>query len=182
MAEEVGTQAGAEDTQDTQDVTEETTATSVVVETPEDAVSQDSKNQDENEDDGEDNSSHKESELKRARSEAARYRTERNELRQSLSDTVAELNAEITDLKAQLAQQIAESTRASIAHELGVPESLITLGDEEKMREQATSIREYADSQNVESSTHKPFVQSVGGKESADVIGTEDFARSIFGL
>lgn len=181
MAEEVGTQAGAEDTQDTQDVTEDTT-TPVVVNMDGDIVVDDNQIQDENEDDSEGKSSHKESELKRARSEAARYRTERNELRQSLSDTVAELNAEITDLKAQLSQQIAESTRASIAHELGVPESLITLSDEEKMREQATSIREYADSQNVDSSTNKPFVQSVGGKESADVLSTESFARSIFGL
>lgn len=181
MAEEVSTQAGAEDTQDTPDVTEDTT-TDVVVETPDETVGDDKNSQDANEDNGEGKSPYEESELKRARSEAARYRTERNDVRQSMSDTVTELNAEITDLKEKLSQQIAKSTRASIAHELGVPESLITLGDEEKMREQATSIREYADSQNVDSSTNKPFVQSVGGKESADVLGTEAFARSIFGL
>ena len=180
MAEEVSTQAGAEDTQDTQGVTEDTT-TDVVVETPDETVGDDKNSQDDNEDNGKD-SSYKESELKRARSEAARYRTERNDVRQSMSDTVTELNAEITDLKEKLSQQIAKSTRASIAHELGVPENLINLGDEEKMREQATSIREYADSQNVDSSTNKPFVQSVGGKESAEVLGTEAFARSIFGL
>lgn len=181
MAEEVSAQAGAEDTQDTQGVTEETT-THVAVETPDDTVGDDKNSQDDNEDDGEGKSSYEASELKRARSEAARYRTERNEARQSLSDTVSELNAEIADLKAQLETQIAKSTRASIAHELGVPESLINLGDEAKMREQATSIREYADSRNVDGSKNNPFVQSVGNDNVTGVHSADSFARNLFGL